>query len=126
MNNYTNERVPPTILLALLGSVLTGLIVLFGLIAYMKYQDSTHIQADVCAEVLEVRENHYVHLRVVRGYNEYWDQQIGTNIVVENESPNIKVHDRLTLTARSLWGHWDIDWGTLYEDCPEAFSGTGN
>ena len=59
------EKGHPTIFLVLLGSTVTGLVILFGLITYMRWVDGNEIQADVCAEVLHTHENENItHLRI--------------------------------------------------------------
>ena len=121
----TKRELPP-ILLVLLGSVITGVVIFIGIMSYHQWYLNRVVQADVCAAVVEIYPEHFIYLEVVRGYNEYWDQHIGTDILVKNENLDLEVDDRLTLTARTLWGKWDIDWDTPYEDCPEAVSGTGN
>ena len=122
----SEKRAPSTTILILVSIVVISLVAVMvgGVVWWIHWHTvETTITADVCAAVVELTPKHFVHLEVVRGYNEFWDQQIGTDILVESGNPDLKIGDRLTLTARTLWGRWDIDWAP-YEDCPEAFSRT--
>lgn len=119
----SEKRRLPTFVLLLIGAVAGGFVIFLVFMLIMYGQLGGFVRADVCAAVVSIYPN-YVHLEIVRGYNEFWDKQIGVNILVGSENPDIKVDDRLTLTANALWGKWIIDWDKPYDNCPEAISGT--
>ena len=106
-------------MLVFAGAIAVIILVAAVLVWFIHDHTSHLVFADVCAAVVEKYPENYIRMDVVRGYDEYWDQQIGTVIVVENRNQDIEPGDRLVLTAQTFYGKWNIDW-TIYDECPEA------
>lgn len=113
------KRVSSTLIAMFLGILTTLVLVVAALVWFIHWHIGDIVYADVCVKVVEYYPNNYIRMDVVRGYDEYWDKNLGTVIVVKNGNADLEIDDRLTVTSRSLYGEWDIDWEP-YEECPEA------
>lgn len=118
MNRTVNVSLP----LLILGALVFAMIMFIGLALIVRWQLQNNPIADVCARIEHVHEDGHVALKIVRGYNEYWDQVVGQMVIIAGENPDLEIGDRLLLLATSHFGKWQVDWENPYGQCPEAFS----